>query len=112
VSDTKKDNNDTSDADFGYKVFPSYPADLWSKIHDLPVKQHICTQCKKIMWTSKPFILKEKEDSLTSWVGLTTEDAGYHKCSSEYNISVGKYIVDKSGESYFWTLYKKLMKGG
>ena len=103
------DNND-KESSFGYKCYPEVPTALWSSIHSLPIKRFICPTCKVMMYTSKPFILKEKEDSENSWVGLTTEDNGKHTCSEDSNISVGKYITDNTAESVFYALQKKLLK--
>jgi hypothetical protein len=64
------------------------------------------------MFTSRPFILKEKKESDTSWVGLTTEDNGKHDCGEDSNISVAKFITDSTAESVFNVMRKKLLKSG
>jgi len=106
----KKDSKDS--VSFEYKAYPDVTTERWSDIHSIPIRRFICPTCNIPMFTSRPFILKEKKESDTSWVGLTTEDNGKHDCGEDSNISVAKFITDSTAESVFNVMRKKLLKSG
>ena len=106
--DKKEDGEEESS--FGDRFYLDGPTETWSNLHSLPIKRYICKKCDVVMFTTKPFILKDKADSDKSWVGLTTLDNGKHACQGDDNISVGKYIMDDTAESVFHAMYKKLLK--
>ena len=106
-----KDNEEKGDKEEGIRIYPDCPADLWSKIHSIPIKPHICVSCDKLMFTDRPFMFKPELTSPTTLVGLTTENNGKHACiHPEAEMSVGKVIFDDTGEGIFDRLLKDIMK--
>jgi hypothetical protein len=103
-----KDGNEEGE---GVRIYPDCPADLWSKIHNIPIKHHVCVECDKLMFTDRPFLFKSEVNSPTTWVGLTTEKNGKHACTNpDAELSIAKIIFDDTGESVFERLFKDAMK--